>query len=207
MSILFPFILSYKVNPNSKGNYQTHLVPLLVNPTDITVNKRSQIAEMRTLAGTIFQPWPNMPDEVTIKGIMYGTRSVLDFRTLQNVIDKRPDLKEVNLIYKWKTYSGYVKSLSIGAHADKPRVFDYDFVFVSKTPFSLPRMMLGQLTGYKNELDYLRDQLYGLKNSLTKDPITGAMNLTGLALASTTSIFDPTSYTEVQKVLSEPDKL
>ena len=149
MAILLPFILRYKNEPNAKGVFTTTAMPLLVNPTDITVKKQAQISEVRTLGGTVFQAWPNVPDEVSIKGIMYGTRSVLDFRTLQNVIDKRPDLKEVDLIYKWKTYTGYIRSVSIGAAADKPRQFTYDFDFVSKVPFDLPRMMLGQLTGYK----------------------------------------------------------
>ena len=203
MAILFPLILRYKNVPDAKGNFTSTTLPLLVNPTDITVKKRSQLAEVRTLAGTIFQPWPNMPDEVTVKGIMYGTRSVLDFRTLQNIIDKRPDIKEVTLIYKWKEFPGYVRDMSVTASADKPRVFNYDFNFVSKVPFSLPRMMLGQLTGYKVELDYLRSQLYGFKQNLKNDPVTGVANLAGLGLASTTNLFDPSSFTDVQNILDQ----
>jgi hypothetical protein len=203
MAILFPLILRYKNTPDAKGNYNPTTLPLLVNPTDITVKKQSQIAETRTLAGTIFQPWPNMPDEVNIKGIMYGTRSILDFRTLQNIIDKRPDLKEITLIYKWKDFPGYVREMSISAVADKPRQFAYDFTFVSKKPFSLPRMMLGQLTGYKAELDYLRGQLYGFQQNIKNDPITGVANLAGLGLASTTNAFDPSSFTDVQSILDQ----
>lgn len=198
MAILLPFILRYKNEPDKSGKFTSTSFPLLVNPTDITVRKRAQIAEMRTLAGTIFQPWPNMPDEVSIKGLLYGSRSVLDFRTLQNIIDKRPDLKEVELIYKWKTYKGYVRDIVISASADKPRMFNYEFNFVSKEPFSLPRMMLGQLTGYRVELDYLREQLYGLKNSIKSDPITGIANV-----VSTATVVTVDNFSEIQKLLNK----
>lgn len=198
MAILLPFIIRYKTGISTSGTIKTVTLPLLVNPTDITVKKRAQISEVRTMAGTVFQPWPNVPDEIGIKGVMYGTRSALDFNTLENTIDKRPDLKEVDLIYKWKTYHGYVRDLTVSAAADKPRQFNYDFTFVSKDAFSLPRMMLGQLTGYKNEIDYLKSQLYGLKNSLKNDPITGVANLASIGL----SLGPNNAWASVQKILN-----
>ena len=207
MAILLPFILRYKTPPKAGSlptdNSGTRTFPLLVNPTDIEIKKRAQISETRTLAGTVFQPWPNMPDEVHIKGILFGTRSVLDFTTLQGIIDQRPDLKEVTLIYKWSSYKGYVRDMQVNAVADKPRQFNYSFSFVSKEAFSLPKMMLGQLTGYKTELDYLRNQLYGLKNNLKAVPITGVVSLAATAQAFGTSEIGKNAFASVQKIMNK----
>ncbi len=216
MAILLPFIFRYRNEPNALGEYTTTALPLLVNPTDITIRKHAEFAQVRTMGGTVFQPWPNVPDQVSIKGILYGTRSIVDFYTFRKIMDQRPDLKEVDLIYKWKTYSGYVSDMTISAAADKPRQFNYEMTFLSKEPFDLPRMMLGQLTGYKTEVDYLRNELYGLANNIKADPITGAVTAASAAYfmgASTTGLGNSVrglgkfAYASVQKIITggKPD--
>ena len=164
---------------------------LLVNPTDITVKKHAQIAQMRTMAGTVFQPWPNVPDVVSFKGIMYGMRAVQDFNTLQRTIDKRPDLKEVDLIYKFKAYSGYVEDMTVSAIAGKPRQFEYSFTFISKTSFDLPRMMVGQLDSFQAEVDYFVGEINGWKNIIASDPLTAGINAAFAVVAMTNTNFTP----------------
>ena len=179
MATLYAYVLRAKSEKTYTGLMAAADIvtsALLVNPTDITVKKHAQIAQMRTMAGTAFQPWPNVPDVVSFKGIMYGMRAVQDFNTLQRTIDKRPDLKEVDLIYKFKSYSGYVEEMTVSAVAGKPRQFEYSFTFISKTPFDLPRMMAGQLDSYQAELDYFRSELNGWRNSISTDPLTAGIN-------------------------------
>ena len=150
MAILLPFILRYKTPPKAGSlptdNSGTRTFPLLVNPTDIEIKKRAQISETRTLAGTVFQPWPNMPDEVHIKGILFGTRSVLDFTTLQGIIDQRPDLKEVTLIYKWSSYKDYIGENNF------PSVTERDFLSETLGGIVGCRVSIGDWVKYKKEL-------------------------------------------------------
>ena len=191
MAIYFPIYLKYK---KADGTFRgselkfsgISVCRMLVNPTSIEVKKTPSISVVRTMGGNVFQSWPNKPDEISFNGIMYGTRSLQDFRVLQNSIDNKPDLKEVILQYKWKEYHGYIQSMSVSAKADDPRVFNYDFSFLSKDAFSLGRMMLGQITGYQAEVDYFKGIYYGIKNQFVADPVLGALNVASFGIASVT---------------------
>lgn len=204
MAILFPIQLRWKKTDGSfegsgKRLFGFTACRLLVNPTTISVKKVSSISETRTMGGTVFQSWPNMPDEVSFDGLLYGTRSLQDFTVLQNSIDQLPHLKEIILQYKWREYHGYVTDISIKASADKPRVFEYGLTFKSKDAFSLTRMMLGQITGYQAEVDYIKNSYYGIKNNFVSDPITASINATqGINLFGTASIFDTKTLTNIE---------
>ena len=201
MAVLYQMYLRHK---NDNGEFAISL-PLLVNPTEISVKKKAQIAKTRTLAGTIFQPWPNMPDTIGFKGMLYGSRSLSDFNVLQRTIDNKPETKEVQIIYKWKKYNGYIENLFVHAAADKPRQFTYEFEFTSKEAFSLTRMMLGQLTGFQAEADFLKGQLYGLGQAGPVNALVAAsMAAAGLSGLAFGSIIDPKTYTEIDKTLNAP---
>jgi hypothetical protein len=163
MAILFPL----KLND----------VKLFVNPTMISVKKRADIARVKTMAGTTFQVWPDLPDEIRFEGILYGLRSLFELRNLQDVLTKAPEQKEVTLTYKLKKYQGYILDFEISAEADKPRQFRYNFNFISKTPFNLPNMTLGQLTGLATEFDFIQAQLRGVVNPALNLPADIATDL------------------------------
>ena len=131
----------------------------LVNPTKISVHKRSQISEARTMGGTTFQIWPDLPDEISFDGMAYGYRSITELRGLQRQLGSSPDKKLTTLTYKNKTYNIYIRELKVEADAENPRQFRYSFSCVSKEPFALDSMPIGQLPGFKAEFDFYAAQL------------------------------------------------
>lgn len=207
MATVFPILLKYKKEDGTfEGaglrNFGISVCRLLVNPVSISVKKTSSVTETRTMGGTVFQSWPNMPDEVSFEGLLYGTRALQDFRVLQNSIDQLPHLKEVILQYKWKEYRGYILDMSVKAAADKPRIFEYSFTFKSKDAFSLTRMMLGQFTGYQAEVDYIKQAYYGIKNQFVADPMSV---VTGINLIGVASIMEPDTLVNVDTAMNAQD--
>jgi hypothetical protein len=145
MAILYPIVLDgFK---------------FFVNPTKIEVSKRSNISEIRTMAGTIFQTWPDLPDEISFTGMAFGIRSISELRAMENALQKNPEAKEVNLVYKFRSYPGFVRDLTVSANAENPRMFDYSFKFVSRTRFVLDTFPIGQTPGIKTEFDFFTAQL------------------------------------------------
>jgi hypothetical protein len=142
----------------------------LVNPTTMKVHKRSQINESRTMGGTTFQIWPDLPDELSFSGIAYGYRAITELRGLQNQIAGDPSLKLTTLTYKHKTYNIYIRELSVNANADNPLVFNYDFSCVSKDPFSLDAIPIGNLPGFKAEFDFYAAQLQQATSAIANLP-------------------------------------
>ena len=179
MSVLMPIGLE-PVNDDSEWkNFLKSIVLsyFYVNPESIKLKRSAKIAKARTFAGTVFQPWTNMPDEIDFEGTFYGTRSILDFVVLANAINADPSKKEVKLIYKYRKYPGYVEDITVSAIADKPRVFRYSFKFVSKEATSLWRMMLGNITGAAVEINYINAQVTGAIESLRNEQLNQAASI------------------------------
>ena len=131
----------------------------LVNPTKLKVQKRSQIQELRTMGGTVFQVWPDLPDEISMEGMSYGYRSIAELRGLQKQIQQEPSKKLTTLTYKHRKYNVYIRELNVDIDADNPRQFKYSLTCVSKEPFSLDTMPIGQMPGIKAEFDFFAAQL------------------------------------------------
>lgn len=168
MAVLFPI----KLNGNK----------FFVNPTKIEVNKRSQISEVRTMGGTTFQVWPDLPDEVKFEGVIFGALSLFELRNLSTSIVQAPESKEVELVYKFKTYKGYVRDLNVSAVADAPRQFAYKFNFIVKDrPFVIEDMSLGQLTGLAEEFDFIKAQLRGASSVVANIPSNQLANILNVA--------------------------
>lgn len=140
--------------PIKIGNFK-----FLVNPTKISVQKRSQLNEMRTMSGTVFQSWPDLPDELTLEGMSYGYRSIAELRGLQQSISQDPSAKLTTLTYKNTPYKIYVRELKVEADADNPRQFRYTFSCVLKDRFKFDSMPIGQMPGIKAEFDFFAAQL------------------------------------------------
>lgn len=140
--------------PISLNNFKFY-----VNPTKISVSKRSSISEVRTMTGTIFQLWPDLPNEISFSGIAYGNIAIAELRALASALEQNPDAKQVPLVYKFKTYQGYVRDLEVSASADVPYIFDYSFKFVTLTPFSVDTMPIGQTPSIVVDFDFFTAEL------------------------------------------------
>jgi hypothetical protein len=202
MALLFP--LGLKASADSKvakalpGMLQSLVTYFFVNPEKMKITRDASIAEARTMGGTVFQPWPNMPDKLEFSGILYGTRAIVDALILDFGMPSSPDNKQVELIYKWKKYPGYVTSLSISADAEKPRVFNYSFNFVSTEAVQLYRIMLGQLTGTSTETSFLNAQSSAAAAALKAEQLnvisavvaaaTGGMGVLDISAAALRSV-------------------
>lgn len=152
-----------------------------VNPTKIEINKRTQISEARTMGGTTFQVWPDLPDEVGFEGVAFGVRALFELRALTQASSLKPENKQVPLVYKFKTYNGYIRDLKVSAIADKPYQFDYRFQFVIKDkPFVLEDMTIGQLDSFVAEYDYIQGQIRGASQTIANIPansLAGILNV------------------------------
>lgn len=161
MSLLLPLGIKRAGDTNlswgaaAKAFFTTYF---FVNPEKLELKREASISETRTMGGTVFQPWPNMPDQLEFSGILYGTRSVAEALILDYGIPGSPDDKRVDLIYKWRKYPGYIKSLNISADVEKPRCYNYSFTFVSTEAIKLYSLLVGQLTGTTVEGNYLAAQ-------------------------------------------------
>lgn len=151
-----------------------------VNPTKIKVEKRSQIQELRTMGGTIFQVWPDLPDEVSFEGMSYGYRSIAELRGLQSQIQRDPSAKMTQLVYKNRTYDIYIRSLTVSADADNPRQFSYTISCVCKKPFGLDTLPIGQLPGIKAEFDFQAAQLRTATEAIASLPQDVNHNMTAV---------------------------
>jgi hypothetical protein len=153
-----------------------------VNPTKIEIVKRSQISEVKTMAGTTFQVWPDLPDEARFEGISFGIRSLQELKNISSAIERNPDAKEVELVYKYRRYTGYVRDLKFSADAENPRIFNYSFGFVIKSsPFQARDMALGQLVGLKAEYDFIEGQLRGASQTIANIPSDQLANVLNAA--------------------------
>ena len=167
MAILFPL----KINDTK----------LYVNPEHIKVRKRSDVSRTKTMAGTTFQIWPDLPDEIHFEGVFFGLLALSDIRAFQSAIDQPPDKKQVTLTYKLRKYQGYMTNFEIGADAEKPRMFPYSFDFVSKQPTRMTDMLLGQLTGFAEEYDYIQAELLGASTTIAGTPSSLEQNVLNAA--------------------------
>lgn len=139
-------------NKNSPGVFKGPW--LLVNPESVEIKRSPSLATARTMAGNVFQSWPNKPDEVRFSGIFYGIRSFYEIRVITGSTNEPTSSHEVDLIYKYQKYSGYINDLKISARGDKPWVYDYSFNFISKDAINLARLMLGNINSPLAESSY-----------------------------------------------------
>jgi hypothetical protein len=107
-------------------------IRFLVNPTKIKIEKTSQIAELRTHGGTIFQVWPDLPDTITFSGIAFGNTAYSELRDLRDRFETPG--KEIILTYKGVSYRAIIKKMSIEGDAEKPRQFSYSFDIILVEP-------------------------------------------------------------------------
>lgn len=166
MAILLPVGIESRDGISGQGLLKPLGQFLFVNPEKMSVNRMARIGDARTMGGTVFQPWPNAPDELTFEGTLYGLRSLYDIMVLSDAINSSPDSKEINLIYKWRKFPGLVRSLSIVGDAGRPRQLTYTMTIVLRDAMELHRMLIGQLTGAAVERSFVNAQVSGAKQSV-----------------------------------------
>jgi len=100
---------------------------MLINPEDITLNKKSDVSETRTFKGTVFQYWPDLHDTLSISGLIYGSKAYNELHYLQLHFEKEG--KVLSMIYKEHEYQGFFSSFDIDADSDNAGRFKYSFNF------------------------------------------------------------------------------
>ena len=173
------------ITRDPRNNNKEITFKFYVNPTKMSVQKKSQISEARTMAGTVFQIWPDLPDEITFSGISYGYRSIAELKGLRSTIELDPSMKECVINYKSRRYPGYIQSMEISADAENPRVYTYTFSFTSKTRFDIDRMPLGQTPGIKVEFDFFASQLRQSSEEIMNMPNDVSNNASSVFLQMT----------------------
>ncbi len=186
MAYLLPLGIVNKNNQSKMKIFGTEIgVWLLVNPESITIKRTPSISASRTMGGNVFQAWPNRPDEVEFGGIFYGFRSLYELRVITDSTSEPTDNKEVDLIYKYQKYSGYITNLRITASADKPWIYTYSFNFISKDAISLARLMLGNINSIAAEASYANGVVQNLRDIVkTKDQALVLNSLASVAGAA-----------------------
>ena len=181
MAILLPVGIQSAGGATSKSPLKYLGQFLFVNPEKMTITRGAGIGSARTMGGTVFQPWSNLPDEVTFEGTLYGIRSLYDIMVLSDSINGSPDYKEVKLTYKWKQFNGLVRNLVVSANAANPRQVNYTMSFVSRDAMDLYRMLVGQLTGAAVERSFIDAQVKGAKEAVKGQALNNMVTVAVLA--------------------------
>jgi hypothetical protein len=110
---------------------------------------------------------------VDFEGMCFGPDSILELRYLAQAIELNPEGKEVKLVYKFRTYRGFMWNLTLAAQAGNPYIFDYGFSFtVRDRRFVISDMALGQIANLNSEVNLLQQQLYGAASTISSLPAT-----------------------------------
>lgn len=156
------------------------IIPMLVNPTSIAVQKNPKVNETLTKRGILNQYWQAMPDLVTFQGRAAGARAFFILNQLDQMMKTMEDgtRNQVTMVYKFGgVYNGYFLNFRMAGDGLQPGVFDYSFDF--------------QFTDQK----HFRLFLYALNPSILNQAInnpgqavTETLKLSASELASTTGI-------------------
>jgi len=126
-------VIDTATNAQAIGNLSKMIViPMLVNPTSITIQKNPKVNSTLTKRGMLYQYWPSEPDLMSFQGraasqTAFFTLSQLD-TLMQSMEDGTRNLSY--LIYKFGgVYSGYFTNFRTTGDAMQPGVFDYSFDF------------------------------------------------------------------------------
>ena len=118
------------------------VIPMLVNPTSISIQKNPKVNSTLTKRGMLYQYWPSEPDLMSFQGraasgTAFFTLSQLD-TLMQTMEDGTRNLSY--LIYKFGgVYAGYFLNFRTTGDAMQPGIFDYsfDFQFVERNHLRL----------------------------------------------------------------------
>jgi hypothetical protein len=140
-------------------------VRLLINPESIDVQKTSNVAETRTLKGTVFQFWPDLPDVINFHGRVLGAKAYTELKFLQQHFEKEG--KECTMLYKTREYQGFFMNFKVDAESDMPGKFKYVFDFKIMGPHFEDRdLALGFVSTVPDEFSAVANEFQEIWNKL-----------------------------------------
>lgn len=118
------------------------IIPMLVNPSSLTVNKNPRVVKTLTKKGIVNQFYQAEPDVLKLSGTAGGQKSFLILSQLDSLLKttETGTRNIVTLVYKFGgVYKGIIENFEINVNADNPNVFNYsfDFNFVDRNHFRL----------------------------------------------------------------------
>lgn len=136
-----------------------------VNPNSLQFSRNAKQSISRTFSGPIVSHWPNEWDELTFGGYFYGLRGISEAMLVEKIINREfsRSKKEIRLVYKFKTFKGFISRISASADVENPFIINYTFTFVSMEAFDLYRMLIGNIPYPALELDTLSKKIENLK--------------------------------------------
>jgi len=118
------------------------IIPMLVNPTTLSIAKTPNINITLTKRGVLNQYWKSNPDILTFTGRAAGDRA---FFILSQIDVMMKTMEEgirnlVTMVYKFGgVYRGYYENFRMSIDGEKPGIYDYsfDFRFADRNHFRL----------------------------------------------------------------------
>ena len=107
-------------------------LPMLVNPSSMTINKTPQVNKMLTKRGVLMQYWQAEPDLINFSGRAAGSKAFYLLTQIDQMMQTMESgtRNQTTMIYKYGgVYQGYFLNFKIGAEAENPGIFDYSFDF------------------------------------------------------------------------------
>lgn len=137
-----------------------------VNPNSLQFSRNAKQSVSRTFSGPIVSHWPNEWDELSFTGHFYGLRGISEAMLVEKIINREyvRQKKEIHLVYKFKTFKGYIIKISASADANDPLLITYNFSFISMEAFDLYRMLIGNIPYPSLELDTLSRKIENIKD-------------------------------------------
>lgn len=172
MSLFYPLGFKFSYEGEVSIFKKSLLNYFFVNPSSISFTRNAKQSVSRTFSGPIVSHWPNEWDQISFSGFFYGLRGIAESTLVEKIINREyvREKKEIMLVYKFKTFKGYITTVSASASAEDPFIVTYNFTFVSMEAFDLYRMLIGNIPyttveldslsrNFENTLDYLKYQL------------------------------------------------
>ena len=127
---------------NKNKKFNKIVIPMLVNPTSMSIQKQPTVNKTLTKRGILNQYWQAQPDAISFSGRAASDRSVFIFTQLDQLVSttETGTRNLVTMIYKFGgVYRGYIENFRTAIDAEKPGVFDYsfDFQFADKRHFKI----------------------------------------------------------------------
>lgn len=118
------------------------VLPMIVNPTSITVAKNPLVSKTITKRGILNQFWQSEPDLISFQGRAASNRAFFILSQLSAMMQtmEQGTRNRVTMIYKYGgVYTGYFMNFRTGSDSMQPGVFDYsfDFQFADRKHFQL----------------------------------------------------------------------
>lgn len=168
---------------------------MFVNPTEIQIKKDSKIVNIRHLGGNYFTTWNNMPDSITLRGIIYGgVKAINDIAIINSISSNEYRGKAVNLFYKWRPYKCYIESIIMSLDAEKPGVINYTIELTCTESFRLYTLLTGNVQPLQTDISFLRSSYNSISALVSSVVKNGKVNTWGAAYVAANGLMSSSGF-------------